>query len=169
MEPGTDHSLSQQRFRKKLNNPWLFRLFLLRSMPIALIAGLYVRKLDATSAVVSIPYKWLSQNPFKSVYFATQAMAAEMSTGLLAMQAIQGYNPPFSMLVTGLESTFTKKADQRVYFTCSDAAAFAAAVQSAAASGEGRTVKAISTGKLKDGTIVSTFTITWSFKQKSRK
>ncbi|HCK21221.1 MAG TPA: thioesterase [Bacteroidetes bacterium] len=169
MESNTASPISQQQFRKKLKNPWLFRLFLLRSMPIALLAGLYVRKFDENAAVVSVPFKWLSQNPFKSVYFATQAMAAEMSTGLLAMQAIQGYHPPFSMLVTALDSTFIKKADQRVYFTCSDAAAFSEAVEAAAASGEGRTVKAVSEGKLQDGTVVSTFTITWSFKQKRRK
>ena len=89
MESNTASPISQQQFRKKLKNPWLFRLFLLRSMPIALLAGLYVRKFDENAAVVSVPFKWLSQNPFKSVYFATQAMAAEMSTGLLAMQAIQ--------------------------------------------------------------------------------
>ena len=77
----------QEQFRQRVTSKWLFKFFLLQKMPIALLAGVRVRALNAESAVVSIPYKWLSQNPFRSVYFATQAMAAEMSTGVIGTLA----------------------------------------------------------------------------------
>lgn len=136
-------------------------------MPIALIAGLQVRELNEKRSVVSVPFKWFSQNPFKSVYFATQAMAAEMSTGVLGMMAIQG-DIKISMLVLGLEATFIKKADSRIYFSCENGIDIFTAVQNAIATGEGTTVKCKSTGRLKDGTEVSNFFVTWSFKVRAR-
>ena len=137
-------------------------------MPIALLAGVRVRALNAESAVVSIPYKWLSQNPFRSVYFATQAMAAEMSTGVIGLMAIQGRVKPVSMLVTNLEATYSKKASERIFFTCENGNEIFNAVEKTLADGEGVTVKCISTGRTKDGTIVSTFTVVWSFKAKNK-
>ncbi|MGB4931291.1 MAG: DUF4442 domain-containing protein [Chitinophagales bacterium] len=153
-------------FRRNVLHKWLFKLFMLQKMPIALLAGLRVRELDAEHAVASIPFKWLSQNPFKSVYFATQAMAAEMSTGVLGLMAIQGKSAPVSMLVTKLEAAYTKKAQARVYFTCENGKAIFDAVEKTLSDGEGVTVVCKSTGRLKDGTVVSNFIIEWSFKAK---
>jgi hypothetical protein len=167
MSEEVSRARSRDKFRTQLLNPLRFKAFLFLKMPIALLAGLYIRKFDDLETVVSVPFKWLSQNPFRSVYFATQAMAAEMSTGLPAMAAIQGYKPAVSMLVTNLEAEFVKKASERVFFTCNDQQGLTECVEKAVASGEGRTYKATSVGQLKDGTVVSTFTITWSFKQKT--
>ena len=158
----------QEQFRQRVTSKWLFKFFLLQKMPIALLAGVRVRALNAESAVVSIPYKWLSQNPFKSVYFATQAMAAEMSTGVIGLMAIQGRVKPVSMLVTNLEATYSKKASERIFFTCENGNEIFNAVEKMLADGEGVTVKCISTGRTKDGTIVSTFTVVWSFKAKNK-
>ena len=72
-------------YLKKVNNSFLYRLFLISKLPIAWISGLKVNKVTAERAQISIRYKYLNQNPFKSMYFACQAMAAEMSTGLLAL------------------------------------------------------------------------------------
>ena len=168
MAENNEHQKARKKFRDRLDNAWVFRFFLFTKMPIALLAGLYVRRFDEKGATVSVPFKWLSQNPFKSVYFATQAMAAEMSTGLPAMAAIQGYHPGISMLVTNIEAEFVKKANQRVYFSCDDGDLLTKHVSETVAAGEGRVIKIKSVGRLKDGTIVSTFHVTWSFKQKQR-
>ena len=135
-------------------------------MPIALLAGLQVRELSPEKSVVSVPFKWFSQNPFKSVYFATQAMAAEMSTGVLGLMAIQGATKKVSMLVLNVEGNFIKKATERIYFTCESGNEIFKTVENAVLSGDGVTVTAKSTGKLKDGTIVSEFSVIWSFKSK---
>ncbi|MBC8172290.1 MAG: DUF4442 domain-containing protein [Chitinophagales bacterium] len=160
----TSGTAAQEKFRKQITNRLLFKLFLLQKLPIALIAGVTLRELNKEKCVVSVPFKWLSQNPFKSIYFATQAMAAEMSTGVLGLYAVRGNKPAISLLVTTLEAEFVKKATTRIYFTCENGQEIFDAVEKAISTGEGVSVKAKSTGKLRDGTVVSNFFITWSFK-----
>ena len=72
--------------------------------------GVRMRACDGQRAEVALPYGWRSQNPFKSTYFAAQAAAGELSTGVLAMYAMQEL-PPVSMLVTRIEAEFYKKAN----------------------------------------------------------
>jgi len=167
MEPDNRRE-NQAKFRRKVLNRGWFRLFLFWQIPSAFFAGIRVRALDEKHCVVSTPYGWRTRNPFRSIYFAVQAMAAEMATGVPGMMAIQGCTPPVSMLVTKLEAKFTKKAVSRVYFTCEDVGAIQQAVEKALASGEGVTVSCLSTGRMADGTIVSVFTVEWSFKAKNK-
>ena len=96
-------------YRKKISNGPTFKLFMFVKMPIAWLSGLKIISLDQNECTVSIPYKRLTQNPFRSVYFASQAMAAEMSTRVLAMATIQGIRPSVSMLVANVEAAFHKK------------------------------------------------------------
>lgn len=156
-----------RRFLDKANNPWIFNLFLLIRLPAAYISGVRLRSVTEQEAVATVPYRWLSQNPFRSIYFACQAMAAELSTGILAMAHLQGRQPAVSMLVVGLESEFHKKGVSLVCFTCRDGEAMRSAVERAVATGEPQTVIATSVGEDADGRPISTFRITWSFKAKS--
>jgi hypothetical protein len=164
-----DRTTARARFIKQVTGVWSFRLFLLVKLPIALITGIRVRSLDSKTSVVTVPFKWLSQNPFRSIYFASQSMAAEMSTGVLSMMAIQGCDPAVSMLVTKLDAVFTKKASSRVYFRCADGDAIMAAVEQTLKTGEGISVLCTSIGTLQDGTEVSRFHIEWSFKARVKK
>lgn len=157
---------AQIKFKDTLSKTFSFKYFLLKKLPIAFISGLRIIYLSERKCVVSIPYKWFTQNPFRSMYFASQAMAAEMSTGILSMMAIQGYNPPFSMLLIKLEAVFIKKASGKVYFSCEEGEQIFNAVSKVAGTNEGITITIKSIGKLEDETIVSEFLITWSFKQK---
>jgi len=94
-------------------------------------------------------------------------MAAEMSTGMLAIMHVRAAVPKqVSMLVTGMEATFVKKAISRTYFTCNEGSAIATAVNKAIETGEGVTLTVDSTGKSHDGTVIAIFRITWSFKAK---
>jgi hypothetical protein len=153
-------------FQRTANSRLKFGLFMLLKLPSAFLCGVRLRSLKPELAVVSVPYKWLSQNPFKSIYFAAQAMAAEMSTGVLALGHLHGKKPPVSMLVTGLRAQYFKKATERIYFTCADGAAIAQAIAQTEATGDGVAVEAKSEGKTMDGTLVSEFYITWSFRQR---
>ena len=153
-------------FLKLMKHPVKFRMFLLTRLPAAFIAGVRVREADEKRCVVTVPYKWLSQNPFRSTYFACLSMAAEMSTGALAMAQLYKINPPVSMLVVQVESGYFKKAADRTSFICEDGDLFRKAVEETIATGEARTVKAKSTGTNKAGEVVAEFYITWSFKAK---
>jgi hypothetical protein len=117
-------------------------------------------------AVITVKHKWLNQNPFRSMYFAVQSMAAEMSTGLLAFGQLYQRNPPVSMLVVGMEAKFHKKAVGKISFYCEDGLAIANAVEAATQTGQGQTIQCYSIGKNEAGETVSEFWFTWSFKAK---
>ncbi len=139
--------------------------FLLFKLPAAFVCGVRARKVGADSAVVTAPTKWISKNPFGSMYFAVQAMAAELSTGILLMRAIRRSGRPASMLVTGLRAEYFKKAVGRITFICFDGEAVAQTVE-LALSGQSQIVELTSTGKDQAGDVVSVHTISWSIKSK---
>ena len=147
-----------------MKHPVKFRMFLLSKLPSAFLCGVRVRDIDEKHAVVTVPYKWLSQNPFKSTYFACLAMAAEMSTGVLAMTHVYKRKPAISMLVVKMESEYFKKATGRTTFICGDGEAMLQTIEESIASGEGRTFRARSTGRNANNETVAEFYITWSFK-----
>ena len=157
-----------QKFLQQINNPFKLRLFLLSKLPSAFFCGVRVLLADEEKCVVTVPYKWFSKNPFKSTYFACQSMAAEMSTGVLAMTHLYNRNPPVSMLVTRVLGDFSKKAVARTSFTCEDGVKIREAIEEAIASREGKTITARSYGRNPAGEIVAQFEITWSFKVKSK-
>ena len=154
------------KFQQQISNPIKFRFFMLQRLPSALFAGLRIKALDERQAVVSVKYKWFNQNPFRSMYFAIQSMAAEMSTGLLASGQVYERNPQVSMLVVGLEAKFVKKAVGMIFFSCKDGENISKAIESAINTMESAIVKAHSIGTNEAGDIVSEFWITWSFKTK---
>ncbi len=154
-------------FLQLINNPFKFRLFLLSKLPSAFFAGVRVLKADEEKCTVKVPYKWFSQNPFKSTYFACLSMAAEMSTGVLALAHIYKRQPALSMLVLKVEGNFIKKATGITIFTCGDGLLIKQAIEDAIISNEGKTVSARSYGRNAAGEIVAEFVITWSFKVKS--
>lgn len=141
-------------------------MFLLMKLPAAFFSGVRVRDIDENHCIVTIPYKWFSQNPFRSTYFACLSMAAEMSTGALAMAHLHKRNPAISMLVIKVESEYFKKATARTTFVCEDGDAMLKAIEETTLTGEGKTVRAKSIGKNKNGETVAAFYITWSFKAK---
>jgi Domain of unknown function (DUF4442) len=158
-----------EKLRKQLLNPWLFRLGLVKTLPLAAAAGLRLRRLDEEACVVSLPGGWRTQNPFRSTYFAAQAMAAEMSTGAPAAVLVRGASASVSMLVTGIRAVFTKKIVGESVFTFSEVAAMRDVVDQAARSEVGEGFLARSLGRTADGTMAAEFEITWSFKRRTTK
>lgn len=155
-------------FIRLMKHPLKFRMFLLMKLPSAFFAGVRVRDIDEKHCVVTVPYKWFSQNPFRSTYFACLSMAAEMSTGALAMAHLYKRSPAVSMLVVKVESEYFKKAIGRTTFVCEDGEMILNAIEESTATGEGKIVRAKSVGKNAEGETVAEFTITWSFKVKKK-
>ncbi|MGC4103252.1 PaaI family thioesterase [Ferruginibacter sp.] len=154
------------KFLQLINNRFKFALYAFLKVPSAFFAGVRVRFADEDKCVVTVPYKWFSQNPFKSTYFACLSMAAEMSTGTLCLAHIYKRTPAISMLVVNISGTFIKKAVGRTTFTCSDGPAIKQIIEAAIASGEGKTITTKSTGVNNAGEVVAEFLVTWSFKAK---
>lgn len=155
-----------EAFFKLIRNPFLFRFFLLTRLPAAFLAGLRVEAITPEHAVVKLRYQFLNKNPFKSTYFACLGMAAEMSTGLLAMAHLYQRKPAISMLVIRIESHFFKKATGVTRFTCAQGKELQLAIQKAYETGESVELSVVSTGYNQQGVEVARFLITWSFKRK---
>lgn len=159
---------SQDKFNALLRNPLKFRYFLLKNLPAAYFSGLRLIGASQESCEVSIPYKWFTRNPFRSTYFACLSMAAEMTTGILAMGNIYATKPKISMLVVSVEGKFYKKATGITRFSCTQGKEIADTVLKASEQEEGITTRALSSGYNEDGELVAEFWITWSFRKKSR-
>jgi hypothetical protein len=157
----------KENYLRQINVSWKMRLFLLKKLPAAWFMGIGVRHCDHESCTAYLPYGWRSQNPFRSIYFAAQCAAGELSTGLLATASLLDH-PPVSMLVTHVEAEFVKKAAQELLFTCPDGEAVAAVIQRAVETQAAQTFQMTSTGRLPDGSVASVVRITWSFKAKSK-
>lgn len=155
---------SAEAFRQFVSSRFRFTLFLLRKLPMAYLAGIRVASLTPEKAVVTVPYTYLTKNPFRSIYFACLGMAAEMSTGLLAMMGVYQANPAVSMLVIKMEVDFTKKATGLIKFSCEEGTSMAAAIEQAKATGQATTVTATSIGTDQAGNQIAVFRITWGFK-----
>jgi hypothetical protein len=153
-------------FSALISNPISFRFFLFQKLPAAFFAGLRIAHFDANTCTVKIKYSWFSKNPFKSIYFAVEAMAAEMCSGMLAFGQVYKRNPKISMLVVKMEVNFIKKATGTILFTCEDGALIQAAINESIETGEGKTIVCKSVGKNEKGEVVAEFNFTWSFKAK---
>jgi hypothetical protein len=155
------------QFIKMIKHPAKSRMFLFFKLPSAFFSGVRIEKISGSSCTVVIPYKWFSQNPFHSTYFACLAMAAELSTGALAMAHLYKRKEKLSMLVTGMNATFQKKATGRTYFVCDDGNRLRDAIQQAIETRNGISITTTSTGSNAQGDVVAVFTFQWSFKVKA--
>ena len=152
-------------YQKKMCNPLIFWFAMLVKLPTAVFWRLKMVRLDRQQCVVSIPYFWRSQNPFKSIYFAALAGAAELSTGALCQLALAGKGS-FSMLVVDFRAEYSKKANTKIQFTCEQGAELFSLIDTLKP-GETNQLTMRSVGKNKSGEEVARFFITWSFKRKN--
>ena len=143
-----------------------FNTFLFFKLPSAFLCGVRVKSIDNMQCVVSVKHRWINQNPFNSMYFAVQAMAAELSTGALLIDQIRNSGQSISMLVANNKGNFSKKATGRINFVCNDGEQIANAIKNTLETGEGQTfwMKAIGTNE--QGVQVSEMDFEWSIRKK---
>jgi len=146
---------------RKLNAFTIFKL------PSAFFCGVRTKYIDSNKCVVSVKHRWINQNPFNSMFWAVQGMAAEFSTGALMISKIKNSGKRVSMLVTSNTASFSKKATGRIMFTCNDGHLIDAALKRTIETGEGQTVSMKSVGVNAEGIQVSTFVFEWSIKLKN--
>lgn len=147
--------------------PSKINTFNLFKLPSAYFTGVRVKAINDSQCVVTVKHGWRNQNPFKSMFWAVQGMAAELTSGALMMSKIQASNKKISMLVLNNNATFTKKATGRITFTCNDGEKLDQVITKAIETGEGQTVWMQAVGKNEDGIEVSTFNFEWTIKVKN--
>ena len=161
--------VNENKFQKLVNNHFLFRFYLLKNLPMAYIAGIRVNELTIERAITMVKFKWLTQNPFHSMYFACLAMAAEMSTGLLLLNGVYKSQPAISMLIIKNQAVYHKKATGKIRFTCNNGREIINIVKKAKESTENFLIDLNATGIDEAGDVVAEFVFTWSLKAKTKK
>lgn len=147
--------------------PSKINTFNIFKLPSVYFLGIRVKLINNESCTVSVKHRWINQNPFRSLFWAVQGMAAELTTGAIVMGKIQESGKRVSMLLTTNNATFTKKATGRITFVCNDGELIDRALQKTIETGEGQTIWMKSVGTNKEGVEVSTFNFEWSIKAKS--
>jgi len=143
--------------------------FLTFKLPSAYLCGVKLKELNNNSAIVKVKHRWINQNPFNSMYFAVQSMAAELSTGAIVIKKIKESGRPISMLVTQHKGSFTKKAVGKITFTCNDGLLIDKALKNTIETGEGQTILMKSVGIDEKGDQVSAYEFEWSVRLKTKK
>ena len=66
------------------------------------LSGMKLKELSEKKCISKVPfrwyYRWQNMNPFKSMYFAVQCMAAELSVASIAALAVKGIKPSLSLI-----------------------------------------------------------------------
>lgn len=145
--------------------PSQLNTFLFLKLPLAWLAGIRVKSINHSDCTVSITHRWINQNPFQSLYFAAQAMAAELTTGALVMWHIKKSGQKFSMLVTQNNAAFHKKAKGNIKFTCHKGTSIATAIETAINTNQPQKIWLSSEGKNSSEVVVSSFNFEWSIKK----
>jgi len=141
--------------------------FLMFKLPAAYLCGVRVKQLDKNKCIVSVKHRWINQNPFKSMFWAVQGMAAELTTGALMMNKIKDSGKKISMLVANNNASFTKKATGRITFEFNEGHLIDKAIEKTIETGEGQTLWLKSNGINEEGIQVSSFDFEWTIKVKN--
>jgi len=158
-------TIIQNKFRINFLNPVKQRLYFLRMLPMALLTGTRLIKLNFEESVATVPFYWWNKNPFGSMYFAVMSMAAELSTAAAAMLAIKGCDGKIALIIVDMKADFTKKAKTKITFTCTDYSAIIEELQHLKNPGDYLSFTSKTIGTNAQNEVVAAFEFTWMFKR----
>jgi hypothetical protein len=152
------------RLRRLAVKSFYFRTYLIWNIPMVFLSGIRIKKLDDEQCIVSVPFKWINKNPFKSTFWAVLGMAGEMSTGALILQYTYKHKPSFSTLLLKCKADFNKKALGITSFICNDGKMVKEKLKEAIETKKPVLIKASTQGIDKNSNIICEFNFTWSVK-----
>jgi len=130
--------------------------------------GLRLEMLDDQICTIGLRYRWRNRNPFGSVYFAAQAAASELATGLPAFLEIRRIrDQQISMLVMDIQMNFLRQARGKVYFRFDQIHLVRNAILRAKGTDDAQFCELTVVGlDAQTGDQVSTCRITWRFRRR---
>ena len=146
--------------------PFGINLYTFFNLPSAWWCGVRVKKITRKCCSTKVNLNWINKNPFKSMFWAIQGMAAELSTGVLIMQASKSFKCDISMLVINNKATFTKKAKGQIVFSCNNGEAVEKTFTKLFKTNKSQTLWLQAIGVDEEGDIVSTFDFEWTLLRK---
>ena len=145
-------------------NETIFNQILQTQIPIAWIAGVRFEKAEENTLQTCVEHDFLNQNPFGSMFWAVEGMAAEFAGGMMLYSKIQSSGKSISTLIVKSEITFQKKALGKIVFTCTEGEKIENEIQKAIDTNQPSMFQLKSTGTDESGDVVAEFVFTWSIK-----
>ena len=142
--------------------PFGINLYTFFNLPSAWWCGVRVKKISSKHCSTKVNLNLINKNSFKSIFWAIQGMAAELSTGALIMKASKSFKCDISMLVINNKATFTKKAKGQIVFSCDDGEAVDKTFTKLLKTNKSQTLWLQAKGDDKEGDIVSIFDFEWN-------
>ena len=149
-----------------MKSPFQYNIYTFFKLPSVWWCGIRVKSVNEKSCLIGVKHRWINQNPFKSMFWAVQGMAGELSTGLLLSNEIEISKRKFSMLVLNNKANFSKKATGKILFSCDQGSEIKESINLAISSGEPQTIWLNSSGIDSSGDVVSKFSFQWTLKVK---
>lgn len=143
------------------------RYFTLLKLPLVYFSGIRITNISDCGIEASVKLKWINQNPFQSMFWAVQGMAAELTSGVLLMREIEVRKSSVSMLLVETKASFFKKAKGKLRFSCNEGKDAKDLIDKAISSGDSQRHWFTSIGVDENGDEVSRFQFYWSVKSKS--
>ena len=137
-------------------------IFTFFNLPSAWWSGVRVVKITPVTCEVKVHLLWINKNPFNSMFWAVQGMAAELSTGALIMQEAKDLDIKISMLVINNKANFTKKAKGKLVFSCRPSDSIKNTFQNLLETKNPQKLWLQSRGTDEQGDTVSTFDFEWT-------
>ena len=148
--------------------PARFNMFMFFKLPSAWWSGVRLYSINDSECIVKVRHSWINQNPFKSMFWAVQGMAAEMTTGAFLTREINLSGENISMLVSNNTAKFTKTATGKIRFVCTKGLEVKKLIQKAVDTGDSQTLWIDSIGYNEDNLMVSHFSFEWSVKTRKK-
>ena len=153
-----------QSIQKSFTNRFKFKWIMFWNVPLAFFCGLKIMELTEERCRVTVPYKRLNKNPFRSTYWAVLGMAAEMSTAALLIMYTFKQKPSMATLIVSCKAEFIKKATDVTTFICNDGLKIKDALLESMETKEPQLVECFASGKNERNEDVAHFVFTWSLK-----
>lgn len=135
-------------------------------MPLLALSRARVRALDLTYAETQLPFALTNRNPFGSMYFAAQMMAAEMAIGALVLLHNENHSQNFSPIVRHIDVVFQRAAYEKITFRCDEGVRVARLLERALRTGERvEDVFTVIGSTEKEGDVMKAH-LTWSVRHK---
>lgn len=148
--------------------PLRFKLLIFFQVPLNFLVGMRIKEINMKTCRVSVPFKWLNKNPFKSIFWAVLGMAAEMSCGALVVMYTHRLKPSVSIIIGHCSAEFVSKATSLTTFVCNDGERIAETVKMAMETKEPQEVLCQSTGYSGQGEEVARFSFIWKMKARAQ-
>ncbi len=162
-----ERNVGQMRFSRWVKKKWPLYFFLATKVPAGFFGGMRVASFSPKLCETTMPFWFFTKNPFKSMYFASQCMAAELSTALPILYAMEGFDEKIAYIIIENQAKYHQKAKSKLTFSCMVTEQLTNNLMLAIESKQPQTYRAYSVAKNQVGEVVSEFWFTWSFVVKS--